>query len=542
MKIKFSLATFVFFMLVMPTVVFGATWPATGITTADTINLPSPYEPSGLAWNEVTKKLFSVSDLTSDGNRITMMNADGSNQLTWKMGGDFEALTIVDPNSNKIYVGVENPDAIYEFDITSPVNSPQIPKKWDLTTWLTGPANSGLEGLAFVPNGFHPYGDRASGGVFYAGVQRPVDINNDTTVDDGLIYAFDVNLAVNGEVTSLGYLNLNSALPNRNVSDLFFSKDTGTLFVLYDDGYNYLFELTPDGRTVINTYTDVPGDAREGVVIKSVPMTNMAEILIAHDSTSTITRHFNFPVVRRDFDGDGVLDLNDCAPQNPELFASNNYYIDQDGDGLGYGDVIQSCSMLSGYVANNNDLNDNDFDNDGVEIELDCDDTTTLVGAGGSSYYQDNDGDGLGSKVVSISVCGNVPVGYVVNNYDFDDGVYSVGVEFKGDRRDNDGDGEIDEINTIQNNGLHPFLSTIDPYNVNFANRYLLSAVGLTNGNIKVRYSDHSVYKYFTFPKKYGKLSVERYMNSAVLKVRSSKIGGIFYVNAYTGKLIQGPQ
>src|SRR3989339_13272 len=456
MKIKFSLATFVFFMLVMPTVVFGATWPATGITTADTINLPSPYEPSGLAWNEVTKKLFSVSDLTSDGNRITMMNADGSNQLTWKMGGDFEALTIVDPNSNKIYVGVENPDAIYEFDITSPVNSPQIPKKWDLTTWLTGPANSGLEGLAFVPNGFHPYGDRASGGVFYAGVQRPVDINNDTTVDDGLIYAFDVNLAVNGEVTSLG--------------------------------------------------------------------------------------HLNFPVVRRDFDGDGVLDLNDCAPQNPELFASNNYYIDQDGDGLGYGDVIQSCSMLSGYVANNNDLNDNDFDNDGVEIELDCDDTTTLVGAGGSSYYQDNDGDGLGSKVVSISVCGIVPVGYVVNNYDFDDGVYSVGVEFKDDRRDNDGDGEIDEINTIQNNGLHPFLSTIDPYNVNFANRYLLSAVGLTNGNIKVRYSDHSVYKYFTFPKKYGKLSVERYMNSAVLKVRSSKIGGIFYVNAYTGKLIQGPQ
>ena len=57
MKIKFSLATFVFFMLVMPTVVFGATWPATGITTADTINLPSPYEPSGLAWNEVTKKV-----------------------------------------------------------------------------------------------------------------------------------------------------------------------------------------------------------------------------------------------------------------------------------------------------------------------------------------------------------------------------------------------------------------------------------------------------------------------------------------------------
>ncbi len=330
---KLSFLLFFLMVLAIPAFVFSVAWPATGTTSDDTITLPSPYEPSGLAWNEVTQKLFTVSDPTSDGNRITMMDADGNIEKTWKkvskdrQGGDFEALTIVDPQSDYIYVGVENKDGIYEFDITSPTSSPHVTKVWDLTPWLiSSDANRGLEGLTYVPDEFHSYDIAPGHGVFYAGVQRPIDLNNGVTWDDGIIYAFDVNLEVSGDVRSLGALDLHSSLPTSWVSDLFFSPDTGTLFVL---SYNTLYETSPDGQTVFNTYTGVPGGGEEGFVLNITPGSNMAEAYIGHDNDRTITRHFNFPVtlLAQDSDNDGVLDNEDVCPGFNDTF-------DIDGDGI----------------------------------------------------------------------------------------------------------------------------------------------------------------------------------------------------------------
>jgi len=449
MQKKLILVIFILTIVMVPSVAFGVTWPATGITSANTITMPSPYEPSGLAWNEATNKLFAVSDPTSDGNRITMMNPDGSGQVTWKMSGDFEALTIVDPYSNYIYVGVENPAAIKEFDLTSPVNSPRVTKTWNLNTWLGNLGNLGMEGLTYVPAEFSPFAVATHHAVFYAGLQRRPDLDHNTATeyDDGLIYAFDVNLDTSGDVQYLGYLDLDySKIPvyDYNISDLYFSPETGTLFVLYDDSSNYLFELSADGTTVLNTYTGVPGDAREGIVIKTTPMSDTAEIIIAHDNNFTITRHFNFPVTLLgisqdpDSDGDGVIDELDCDPNNVNISSPRVFYTDADGDGLGFGLGESMCLVNppAGYAVNSNDLNDNDYDNDGLETGVDCDDTQATV-LGPQAYYNDADGDGLGYGTPQQSCA--LPDGFVSNNNDANDNDYdNDGVEIGNDCNDHD--------------------------------------------------------------------------------------------------------
>ena len=49
---------------------------------------------------------------------------------------------------------------------------------------------------------------------------------------------------------------------------------------------------------------------------------------------------------------------NNCNNQTDEG-VTNTYYLDSDGDGFGSNTSIQDCSAPSGYVANNNDCNDN---------------------------------------------------------------------------------------------------------------------------------------------------------------------------------------
>lgn len=46
-----------------------------------------------------------------------MLNLDGTGMQNWVIGGDFEGVTVVDPNTNLIYLAKEQPnDSILEFD------------------------------------------------------------------------------------------------------------------------------------------------------------------------------------------------------------------------------------------------------------------------------------------------------------------------------------------------------------------------------------------------------------------------------------------
>ncbi|HLC70304.1 MAG TPA: SdiA-regulated domain-containing protein [Patescibacteria group bacterium] len=580
MRNRFSIFYLVLGILFVPASAFGAnlTWPGTGSVT---IPLSAPYEPSGLAWNSRTNKLFSVSDPTSDGkNRVTMMDRNGSNQIEWRGGGDYEALTIIDPNSSYIYIGVENAPAILEFDWSAPPSTPRITKSWSLNNWLPGMGNAGLEGLAFVPNEFHDFADSSSGGVFYVGVQREYNLTDTVSTNNSSLYVFNVNKDLSGQVSLVGEITMDPSLPKKDVSDLFFNLDTGTLFVLYDDSINLLVEMKPDG-TVLNKYTNVPGSAREGFVLIPNETNTRKNAYVAHDNTSAITWHSNFtqtyfqdldgdgfgsnitttsislipptgyvanyldskrPQADYDFDNDGLITSLDCDDHNVALLDTQIFYQDQDGDGLGAGAAVELCALQAGFVANNSDVNDRDFDNDGVETALDCDDHNNTI-LGKQNFYRDLDHDGLGSKTAFVNACFNPdPTTYISNNLDFDDSIRTNGIELTGDLIDNDGDNIIDEVNTVPLNGYHKYLRYFNPRRAGLANRYLVSITPLNNGRIRIMYSDHAVYSYLVYPNYSGPMLAERYNGTAVIKIKKTAgATSAYYMNAYTGWRIWNP-
>ena len=141
-------------------------WPGDAGTTIATAggagSLLSGYEPSGAVWHTVRATLFIVGD---DG-QLTELARDGTVLNDWVIGGDLEGVTIADPESELIYIGREHPDAVLEFDISTGLTTSN---SWDLTSWMTGSANLGLEALTYVD------------GLFYAGHQG-----------EGNIYVFDL--------------------------------------------------------------------------------------------------------------------------------------------------------------------------------------------------------------------------------------------------------------------------------------------------------------------------------------------------------------
>jgi uncharacterized protein YjiK len=128
-------------------VAYAITWPTTFTKHSDIMMSVTPYEPSGLVWNPVTNKLFSVCNT----GQLTMMNLDGTGQNNVKAPAyaDYEAIAIADFSSSKVYIGVENPDSIIEYDWNVGFNTSM--KSWNLTSVMDGADNNGLE-LTFYKN------------------------------------------------------------------------------------------------------------------------------------------------------------------------------------------------------------------------------------------------------------------------------------------------------------------------------------------------------------------------------------------------------
>jgi hypothetical protein len=475
-------------LLLSPLFASAVSWPASFTRHSDiTMAVSWNYEPSGLAWNSVTNKLLTVCNT----GQVTIMNLDGTEQDTTRMPSymDFEAITIVDPNTTKAFIGLENRDSILEYDWSE---RRLTGRTWDLTGVLTGADNQGLEGLTFVPNSYHPFAPSASGGLFYAGIQRP-PVPGGAVNDDYLIYAFDIDLSTSGRIINWWGIPVPAGTPTSDISDLFFSKDTGVLYVLYD-GANRLIEMTPDGR-VLADYSNVPVADQEGVAVITNYPSETANIYLASDSTKLIGHFSGYPVTYYDADGDGVSHFSDCNVRDssvstnrlyyrdsdgdgvgsgvgesfclsspPSGYVSNplidcndsdrtvsvnqNYYLDADGDGLGFGSAMSFCASVppSGYVSNNLDTYPNDYDNDGVATSLDCDDRNPAISSGLIPYYLDEDGDGLGSDI-SILACATPSSGYVSNSDDAND-------------NDHDNDGSRSGRDCDDNNPLYRRIKT----------------------------------------------------------------------------------
>src|SRR5262245_48538267 len=87
---------------------FPGTVPGTSIVPA----LGFPFEGSGAVWHPRLQQLFTV----SDNSRVVLFEASGAHRKTWIVAGDLEGITVADPTTNFVYVGIEHPDSIKEFD------------------------------------------------------------------------------------------------------------------------------------------------------------------------------------------------------------------------------------------------------------------------------------------------------------------------------------------------------------------------------------------------------------------------------------------
>jgi hypothetical protein len=166
---------------------------------------------------------------------VSRLDFDGQNVTTWSPGGDLEGVTIADPQSDLIYLGVEHPDSVVEFDLGS---GSLTGSSWDLTPWMTGPNSRGLEALTYV------------NGLFYAGLQN-----------DGGIYVFDLQPA--------GVVSFIEVIPNAfgrdDLSGLHYETTTETLYAVHDS-FDVIVEMDSDGSFVREF--DLPLDNQEGIAIE----------------------------------------------------------------------------------------------------------------------------------------------------------------------------------------------------------------------------------------------------------------------------------
>ena len=193
-------------------------------------------------------------------------------------------------------------------------------------------------------------------------------------------------------------------------------------------------------------------------------------------------------------------------------------------------------AVYVGYVFVDIDK-DGTFSDDGFFTPVaDCNDGDASTGVE-VMYYTDTDGDGLGDPDSGTAICSaTAPVGYSDDNSDTDDTVANNGVEIPGDGVDNDGDGEIDEDNTVDDNGQHPGYKDNDPEDTTIYTNSVSSLAGGTNGTIVVTFKDDSVYRYPVFDKISTRLTQVLSYNGtgyAVVVHPDGKQLGL--VNVYTG-------
>jgi hypothetical protein len=239
------------------------------------------FEPSGIVWDDFTGALW----LVGDEGQIARMLRDGTHTSCWSLpsGVDLESIAVTD-TINKIYLGVEYPPQILEYNSSSTAAPSSTGKSW-LLPFPSGTVNSsdGMEGMTWVPNGYHPYPNSSSGGVFFASSQS-----------NGTIYVFDVNLAVSGSTPVL----LDSFTPSADddISDLYFSKQTRTLFVLYDTA-NLLLEMNTNTTSFPATHVyTLPTSTtdQEGVTLLPQCPGATTKIYLADDQGSTAHNVFSF--------------------------------------------------------------------------------------------------------------------------------------------------------------------------------------------------------------------------------------------------------
>jgi hypothetical protein len=133
------------------------------------LGLPAGFESSGAVWHVRLERLFVV----DDGGTLACMDAQGGALQAWSLAGrDLEAVCVADPGTDFVYLGVEHPDSIVEFDLSTGL----VTREFDLT---------------FARDPTH-----AEGGLFYAGFQA-----------DGRVYEFELSIASSAVLAAVTHLS-----------------------------------------------------------------------------------------------------------------------------------------------------------------------------------------------------------------------------------------------------------------------------------------------------------------------------------------------
>jgi hypothetical protein len=239
-----------------------APWPAGAGTEIGHVGqpggLPAGFEASGVLWHPGRNSIVVVAD---DG-LVAELPPGGGAPVVWPLAGDLEGLALRDPAGSLVYVGVENPDSVVEFDLAT---GAPTGKTWNLTPWMTGPANEGLEALTFV------------GGECWAGLQL-----------DGRIFRFA--LQPGGVVQFLG--SFASHLGRTDLAALDWDPCTGVVYALHDTA-NLLVEYDPGGA-FLREYA-AAGHDQEGVALMPGSPAAATVIHVAQD-TGEVLRYESYPV------------------------------------------------------------------------------------------------------------------------------------------------------------------------------------------------------------------------------------------------------
>ena len=227
--------------------------------------LPGSFEPSGAVWHPLLQRLF----LVSDSGVVASMQPDGTGLQMTVVPGDLEAVTYVDYADGRLYVGRENPDAILEYDLATQ----SVLRTFDLTAFMTGPANQGLEALTFVPIQGH-----AEGGEFWAGLQ-----------DTGEIFRFELPIqssATSSAVAFLGTFRAGPAL--EDLSGMHYDRVSATLYSIHDR-FDTMRASSGMGASLDGEWV-LPGNAQEGLA-----MDGCGQLFLTEDVGPEVWAYQNFP-------------------------------------------------------------------------------------------------------------------------------------------------------------------------------------------------------------------------------------------------------
>lgn len=246
-----------------PTAFAATPWPAssgTVIASAGSNGLPGGFEPSGLiqmsAGLVIADDSGDIAVLDENGDVLNFFEPFSS----WT---DIEALTTIDPTSNIIYLGIEQPiPLVLEFDISTGTLTGQ---EWDLSDCsgcMPSGGNQGLEAIVYA------------NGHFYVGLQANANVYKFDLLPDG-----QVNLA---ETFSTYYPS--------DMAGLYYDETTGWLYAVYDSRNRLVITDLNNGNAIVDRF-NLPGNAQEGITLGLYPSTDM---YIAQDSGS-IVKYENFP-------------------------------------------------------------------------------------------------------------------------------------------------------------------------------------------------------------------------------------------------------